>query len=331
MRILVTGGTGFIGQHLVEALQKRGEDFVCLVRKESNWQPLAKKGIKLIFADLKEREKLFSELKKIGRIDVVFHLASFLSDELIPYKIFYENNVLGTKNLADFFLDKKLKRFVYYGSIAGIGIREIKGLVNEKTPCKPDLPYGRSKLETEKLLLSYFKRYRFPVVILRPPTVYGPGEKRNFLTLCQAIKSGLFKVIGSGKNLMSFCYVENLIQPTIAAAKKKRIEGEVFLVADTRPVTMREMAETIAKIEKVKPPSIKIPIFLAKIIGLFFDILSKIFKRQMPLSLSRVKTMTSNFAYDTSKAKKILGYKPLTNWQDDVVKTIKWYQENGLL
>lgn len=331
MKILVTGGTGFIGSHLIEALRKKGEDFVCLVRKESNWQPLAKKGIKLVFADLKERKKVFSELEKIGKMDVVFHLASFLSDEPVPYRVFYENNVLGTKNLADFFLDKKLKRFIYYGSIAGIGIREIKGLVNEKTPCKPDLPYGRSKLETEKLLLSYFKRYRFPVVILRPPTVYGPGEKRNFLILCRTIKSGLFKIIGSGENRMSFCYVGNLIAPTLAAAKKKRVEGKVFLIADTRPVTMREMTETIAKAEKVKLSSIKIPIFLAKIIGLFFDILSKIFKRQMPLSLGRVKTMTANFAYDISKAKRILGYKPPRDWQADVAKTIKRYQENGLL
>jgi len=331
VKILVTGGTGFIGGHLVEAFLKKGEDFVCLVRKESNCQPLAKKGIKLAFADLKDRKKLFFELEKVGKIDVVLHLASFLSDEPVPYRLFYENNVLGTKNLADFFLDKKLKRFVYYGSIAGMGIRNVRGLVDESTPCKPDLPYGRSKLEAEKVLLSYFKKYQFPVVILRPPTVYGPGEKRNFLTFCQAIKSSLFKIIGSGENLMSFCYVGNLIQPTFAAAEKKKIEGEVFLVADSEPVTIRQMVETIAKIEKVKLSPIKIPMSLAKIVGFFFDILSKILKRQMSLSSGRVKTMTASFAYDISKAKKILEYKPSKNWQADVGRTIKWYQENGLL
>jgi len=130
---------------------------------------------------------------------------------------------------------------------------------------------------------------------------------------------------------MSFCYVGNLVQSTIAIAKKKGIEGEVFLVADAKPVSVRQMAETIAKIEKVKPSSIRIPVFLAKITGVFFDILSKIFKRQMALSLGRVKTMTANFAYDISKAKRVLSYRPSSNWQDDVARTIKWYQENGLL
>lgn len=177
MKTLVTGATGFIGSHLVKALVEQGKDVRCLVRKTSDTQYLNELGVELFYGDLLYKESLQEVAKNVN---IVYHLAGIVHSK--KSSDYYKINTNGTQNLVEVFLSEKIERFVYLSSIAAVGPNREHGiLLNEQSPCRPIDPYGRSKLGAEKLLMNFFKKYGFPIVIIRPPTVYGPSGRSQII------------------------------------------------------------------------------------------------------------------------------------------------------
>lgn len=329
MRLLVTGATGFIGSCLVERLSKYNHQIYCLIRKNSDKNKvgnLRKLGCKLLIGDLKEIQKI--DLPK--KIDWIFHCAALVDTaDVYPYEVLFRENVKATRDLADFYIGE-IKKFIFLSSMGAMGVRDQKGLVTERTSCRPITKYGKTKLESEKYLLKLYKEKKFPVVILRAPTVYGPGEHYNFLKLSRAIYKGRFYLIGDGRNKMSLCFVDNLVEAMILAAKSK-VTGEIFLIDDGQPKMLREVVREITKAENRKIPAYSIPYPLAYLSAIFFELMTKIAPFEPPLSRKRLITLTSNFAFDVSKAKKTLGYKPKVSFRKAIEETINSFKEEGLL
>ena len=173
MKVLVTGGTGFIGSKLVKELVKKGYQTKCLVRQASKTDLLRDMGVELVTGDITNKDSLNGIA---GDVDIVYHLAAIV-DHTNTTTLSQHNNVsiTGTKNLVDCFLGSSLKKFVYFSSNAAIGVRDADILLDETVPCNPTTHYGTAKLETEKLLLSCFNSSGFPVNIIRPP---GPIDKQ---------------------------------------------------------------------------------------------------------------------------------------------------------
>lgn len=330
MKVLVTGATGFIGSHLVERLIKDGHQVWCVVRPTSDKDKVKRLqvfGAKILVGDLKKIKKINLPTK----VDWVFHLAALVdTTDKFSYPTLYRENVKPSQDLAKFYLGK-IKRFVFLSSMAAIGIHHQSQLVTEKTACQPTSNYGRSKLEAENCLLKLNQEKGLPVVILRASTVYGPGEHYNFLKLAQAIFKKRFWLIGLGRNLMSFCYVDNVINAVILAAKSKKGVGEVFLIDDGRPYSLKEVALEIAKAEGIKLSSFSIPLPLAYLAGIGFEFLAKILPIEPPLTRGRVATLTVNFAFNITKAKKILGYQPRISFSEAVMRTVSSFKKEGLL
>ena len=177
MKTLVTGATGFIGTHLVKALVEQGRDVRCLVRKTGNTQHLNELGVELFYGDILNKDSL----KDIAKdINFVYHLAGEIYSK--RSRDFYRVNCDGTKNLVEVCLPENIDRFIFLSSIASVGPNREHGiLLNEQSPCRPIDPYGRSKLGAEKLLMNFFKKHGFPIVIVRPPTVYGPSGRSQII------------------------------------------------------------------------------------------------------------------------------------------------------
>jgi len=327
LKTLVTGATGFIGTHLVKALVEKGRDVRCLVRKTSNTTYLKKLGVELVYGDLLDRESLIDALKDI---DIIHHLAS----EVYSKKAsdFYRINVVGTKNLLEACTNKSIKKFIYLSSIAVNGVPNGKRiLINEKSPCYPFTPYGKSKLVAENLILSHFHNGGISVAIIRAPVVYGPGQPYILTKIFRNISKGKTTyVIGNGNNLRSLCYVDNLIQGMLLAECNTNSSNPVYVISDKKVYTFNEILEAIAEAAKVNIQKFYLPSFIADFGKYIFNILIKVFK-VYSLDLYSILTMNIDLGCDISKSEKELGYKPLINLEEGMKRTFNWYQVNWRL
>jgi nucleoside-diphosphate-sugar epimerase len=332
MRILVTGATGFMGSHLVDALAKKEHDVNVLVRKTSNTQyiqtHLKNDEIKLIYGDLGDLDSLKTATKDI---DVVYHTAAFVRTDIYDYKaekLLEKINVEGTRNLLEACLLNDVKKVVHFSSVAAIG--HAASFVDEKTPCNPMDPYGKSKLDNEKFAMGFYKKNGLPVTIIRPSTVYGPRDTNTRIKFFQNIKNGKIRIIGDGTNKMPFVYVDDIVNGGILAGENKNSTGEIYILSSKQSYPMEEIIKIIADELNVKQPS-RIPIWFAYVAGFASEIISKISKNPPILSGSKVKILTRDYSYDISKAKMELGYKPSVDLKEGISKTVRWYKTNGYL
>ena len=337
MKLLVTGATGFIGSYLVENLLSKGFDVFCLVRKSASKEKinaLMEKGAKICYGDITDKNSLRSIPKDI---DVVFHLAALIDRALPKYEPYYQVNVLGTKNLVERLLDSNIKKFIFTSSIAAVGlVKTENGLLDENVKCNPITFYGKSKYEAERLLFRYFTENKFPILIIRPPTIYGPGSKHAILDMARLIKRKSlrhepFVYINRGRAKTSLCYIENVIEALLLTIKCKRI-GEIFHVDDGRPYTTKEMVETIASVLGAELCFVSIPKRVARGFASLNEMLSEIFGLKI-ISITRkeVELFSTDLAFDITKARRYLGYEPKNNFKKFMEETIEWYKENHLL
>jgi len=214
-RIFVTGGTGFIGQHLVKALLKGKEQVFVLARSRERARNLEKIGAKIVLGNLNSINFLKKNLKNI---DVVYHLAA-LRGEWHNKKEFEKNNVLTTKNLLQASLGQ-VKHFIFSSSVSVLGYPE-KLPANENFPLKPETLYAKSKAAGEKYAHE-FSKMGLPITIVRPSVVYGPKDYSGMiLKLAKLIKKGSFPIIGGGKSKLHLIYIDDLITGLIKIKSKK--------------------------------------------------------------------------------------------------------------
>jgi nucleoside-diphosphate-sugar epimerase len=322
MKTLVTGATGFIGKHLVRALVAQGRDVRCLVRKTSNTDYLKDLGVEFFYGDIIDQDAL----KGINRdVNIIYHLAG---EVYSPKNRDYYTNINGTKNILEVCLNETIDKFIYFSSIAAVGPNSRTGeFLNETTPCKPITPYGVSKYKAEQFISNFSERIGLPSIIIKAPTVYGPGinpASRVFMFL-DRIDKGLFRIIGDGTNLISLCYIENLINGVLLAEKKKISGCTTYFIADHKPYAIREMAQKIAENLDVEIPNFFIPVWIAKIVGFIYPFLN-LKKTKAPISKYMIKEITHSWACDISKARQELGYNPMIEFNQGIKNTVIWYK-----
>ncbi|MFC1700110.1 NAD-dependent epimerase/dehydratase family protein [Patescibacteria group bacterium] len=333
--VLVTGGTGFIGSHLVERLLDQGRKVRVLALKRhidsisvENEEILRSKGAEIVYGDLFD----IKTLKRITKdVDTVFHLAGISRPMKILSKIYYDTNVSGTKNILETFKDTKLKRFVHVSTVSVLGLSPDGHPLKEDEFQYEDLKYAMSKREGEWIALNYHFKHRVPVVVIRPSLVYGPRCMVR-LVMFKFVKQGLFPLFNNGKAKMEFTYVDNVVDAILLAEKKKNIIGEVFNITDGQSYRIKKVLNTIAEELGVKKPSVNIPYWLGKNLGYISEFLSKIFGIYPPFSRTAADWMSKDVnVYDCSKARRVLGYSPKVSLREGVKRSIEWYKDKGVL
>ncbi len=323
----VTGATGFIGSHLTKSLLAGGWSVRALVRNPAKARDLAGQGVELFPGDLENPESLEGFFQGA---DSAFHCGAAIHAAGRDAKSYARINAEGTARIARAAAGTGLRKFIALSSIAAIGIRP-GGMIDENFPCQPAFEYGASKLQAEKELLSAHRESGLPVVILRPPTVYGAGERYNFLTLCRAIRNGPFLLIGDGANRIDFLAVSHLVEAMILAAEAGR-PGEIYLVADARPRPFLDTVNVLSTLLKGKPYSgLRLPKSAALLAAAPLEIVARFTNAGMPLSFGRIRTMTSDFCYDLSKIRRELHYDPADDFRERMAETVSWYRSEGLI
>lgn len=319
----MTGGTGFIGSHLAEALLDRGVQVRCLVRKGSDLKWLKGLPIELTFGDCRDRTSLREAVKDADR---VFHLAGIT--KAVKEKTYFEINASGTENLIRTCLENnpRLQKFIYVSSQAAAGPCRNGDKKRESDQCEPVSAYGQSKRMGEELALAH--AHEIPLVILRPTGVYGPRDK-DFYTLFKWVSKRI-KPCFSGK--VSLCYVQDVVQAILLAAESQTKSGEIFFLSDGTDYLMREVGDVFARTMGVSPLSIPIPKWLIFGIASLSDYLSLLSRRPSLISRGMAEQMVQkDWTCDITKAKTVLGFEPQYQLSQGARLTYQWYKNQKWL
>lgn len=246
MRFLVTGANGFVGKYLCAELLRQGQLVRAAVRSASSPIP----DIEVVTISAMDGETNWENA--LRDVDVVIHLAARVhvmreaaSD---PQAEFLKVNLHGTANLAQQAVAAGVKRFVYVSSIKvnGEQAAEAQPFAESDNP-NPQGPYALSKFQAEQALQRIAQETGLEVVIVRPPLVYGPGVKGNFISLLAAIERGIPLPLAGARNARSLIYIGNFVDALIMCAFHPAAAGQVYLVSDGEDISTAILVENIAK------------------------------------------------------------------------------------
>ena len=324
MRVLVTGGTGFLGSHLVERLlEEPGAEVYALVRNPSKLRWLeGLERVRLLPGDLLNLPALPAGL------GCVFHLAGLT--KTLKSNMYYTVNREGTANLLRA-LERQscAPRFVNLGSIAAGGPSAPRRPVSEGDPPRPVSPYGESKLMAEMEVLKY--KDRFPVVTLRAAAIYGPRDD-DFLEYFRWMKRGILPLVGPGQKSLSLLYVRDAVRAVLLAARPGVPSGEVFNIADSRIYSWEDIGRTVAGLLGKKLIRVRLPLWTAYLASAASEGIGRRCGGSSTLNLSRYKQIKADgWVVDVRKARQGLGFESRFSLEEGLGETIAWYLWKGLL
>lgn len=237
MKALVTGGTGFVGSHLIEALAQRGDEVTALVRSPKKAEWMARLGVRTEAGDLAARDALRRAAE--GQ-DVVYHVAGAVAapDETA----FLQANREGTRNVVEAAERAGGPRLVLVSSMAAGGPAARGRPRTGDEPSHPITMYGRSKLASEEVV----RASGLPWVILRPPTIYGPRDRDNLIKVFKLIRTGIAPVFGRGDQELSAVYAPDLAEALIAAGTSGAVTGRTYYANHPEIVTSGGLVRAIA-------------------------------------------------------------------------------------
>jgi nucleoside-diphosphate-sugar epimerase len=313
-RVLVTGATGFVGQHLVHALRASGPLRVrVLTRSRQRAQGVfgpQDASLDVWAGDLLDRPSLAGVC---DGVEVVFHVAGAgLSPGNMPRSAgdYHRINVEGTMALATEAARAGVARLVYVSSTGAMG-STTEPLITESTPCRPGSPYQRSKRAAEERLLERGRGSALNVVIVRPCLITGEGKRGGeLLRLFRLCRAGLFPVIGRALEAEKpLVWVEDVVQALTLAAVRGRA-GETYLIHSGTRYTLGEILRVAGELVGNSHPYRRIPLGLARAVARVTTPLARLLGRRPLLSPERLELFLADRQIDIRKAKEELGYEP---------------------
>lgn len=312
MKILITGGAGFIGSHLTEKLSKNNEVVVLdnldsyydVKIKKENIKIVESKSAKFILGDV-TNYNFMKRIIKENNIEIIFHEAArpgvrySIKDPLLPNKV----NVIGTLNILKLSLDSDVKKVINASSSSVYGKTEYLPF-DENHPNKPVSPYGVSKLAAEHYCRVFYEVYGLKTISLRYFTVYGP-RMRPDLAIPIFTKSILNNespvIFGDGEQTRDFTYIDDVVDANLKLVKTNRANGEILNIGSGRRVTINYMIDNLKNL-------------------LNSNIKSKYTKS--------IKGDARHTLANIDKAKELIGYDPQTSIEEGLEKFVIWYKKN---
>ena len=327
MKVLVTGGSGFLGSHVVEQLSSSGHAVRALVRETSDTAFLRTlPNVELADGAVDNKE---SVVRALDGVQAIVHVAGLVKAR--SPEEFMRVNAGGTETMLEAALGVQgLKRFVMVSSIAVAGPSDSEGrAVAHDSPPRPVTHYGRSKLAAERAALA--KKDQLPITIIRPPAIYGPRD-REILAFFKAIKVGVLPLLGSAQNKLSMTYGADCAAACIRAIDADVPSGSVFYVDDG---TVHTMAEMIMLAESALGRRAWLRIPLPKRVVLTAARASELYgratNRAVMLTRDKCNELFDQWVCDSAYTQKTLGWTPKVPFSEGVKRTVAWYREAGWL
>lgn len=315
-KVLVTGAAGFVGKATCQKLSTTGH----FVRKVIRGNCLNEgKDNDAVSLSINASTNWANSLKDI---DTVIHLAArvhVMNDaEDDPLKTFRDINTTGTIQLAKAAATAGVQRFIFLSSIKVNGDFTVDKPFNEVMLPDPQGPYAISKHEAELGLLKIAMESPMEIVIIRPPLVYGPGVKANFLRLLRMVVRGVPLPFGAISNKRSMIALDNLVDVLITCIDHPAAANEIFLVSDGSDLSTAELTQCIARQTKYAARLFFIPLSFIKCCAIVFgkeDIANR---------------LTQSLQIDSSKVKELLEWQPPVTVEQGVAKTVEWFLQKQI-
>ncbi|MFX1538267.1 MAG: NAD-dependent epimerase/dehydratase family protein [Promethearchaeota archaeon] len=335
MKILVTGATGTIGEHLVNSLLEQKDVKVRILARDPKKIPKTWKGkVETVIGDITNVDCISALVKNV---DTVYHLAAIpeISEKFSEEEYFKVNSEI-TIELALKCIEETVGKFVFFSSIEAVGGIEVavkeKKPLNEKYQPEPTTLYGASKLKAERELLDLYQKRDFPVSIVRPTVVYGPCMRGHFgpFKLIKALDKGFFMFVGSGKNPVSWTYVKNVVDGAILVANSKKSNGQIYTLSDDKPYPFKEIVTLVCKYLNRAVPKMHLSNAAAKILRVPVEFAYGVLDKDPPLSKRKLMYLAGTYVFDTSKIRDELGFSSKIGLEEGVRDTIRWYKDENL-
>jgi nucleoside-diphosphate-sugar epimerase len=335
-KVLVTGASGFIGYHLVNALTGAGYEVTCLVRPTSDVSALAPYNVSFVEGDVTRLDSLH---EPVSRVNTVFHLAAatVAFNEVMQSHV----NEGGTRNICEACAKAKgSPRLILVSSSGAVGPSPPDRPMKETDPPAPVSIYGRSKLAGEIVARQWAGKV--PITIVRPAIVFGEYEKDMF-RMFELVAHGWHLVPGMKTRHYSLIHAADLAKGLILAASKgenlpppedesKFPSQGIYFMADGWAPSWAEFGPMIAEALGRKALVVNIPGPIVWGVALVFEILNRIRREPSILNLDKAREgLSGDWVYSPAKAKNQLGFKPEATIQERIIQTGKWYQEHGWL
>jgi nucleoside-diphosphate-sugar epimerase len=327
MKVLVTGGSGFLGSHVAEQFSAAGHTVVALVRKSSNRKFLSTlPRVELAEGSVEDRASID---RAMAGVDAVIHSAGLVKARTEAE--FFSCNTEGTVNLLESALANapKLRRFVHISSLEACG----PSLDGRPVPLDQEQPvttYGRSKLAAEKAVLSH--KDKLPVAILRPAAIYGPRDV-EFLEAFRAARRRQYPVIGDGTMLGCYTYGPDCAKACLQAVLEDVPSGSVYFVDDGEPLSMaRAWGELVHEVLDTRPLfRLGVPFPLFRLASYGVEAYGKVRGKAVMLTREKVSMLRHDWICESEKTRSDLKWAPEVSFREGLERTAKWYTDNGWL
>lgn len=326
MRALVTGGNGFVGQHLVRALAARGDEVVTMDLAE--WSGGETPNVRSLRADLRDAAALE---RACEGIDMVFHAASRVQTRKTGADEVFDVNVGGTKKLLAACRKNAVPRFVYVSSASVVyGGQDIAGGDESLPyPARFHAPYAEAKARAEEEILRASDE-KLATCAIRPHIIFGPGDTRFFPAVLSRARSGRLKAyVGDPDKLSDFTYVDNLVDGLLTAgdalSHDSKLAGQAYFLTNREPLGFWELVGRLLDGLGHARPTWRVPYpiaFSAAAVRETLDAMRGIATSEESLTRFTIRYLTTNHYFSCAKAERDFGYKPHVGLDEGVARTI---------
>jgi len=325
MKILVTGGTGFLGRHLAQRLVKQGHEVTITGRNITIGQTLEQTGLKFQAAQLEDANRI---IPLCQNIDVVFHCGA-LSSPWGRYQDFYAANVIGTQNVIAGCQQYGVSRLIYVSTPSLYFDFQNRLNISEQAPlpAKPVNYYAKTKLQAEALIDQAF-RDCLPVITIRPRAIFGPYDNAIMPRILRASRGGRVPLINGGKAVVDLTYVDNVVDALLLCQNAPDIAlGKKYNITNGEPLAVKEILALVFKALELPYHPRRIPYPLAYTAAFLMEIWAH--HREPTLTRYSVGVLGKSQTLDISAAQRELGYQPRVSILEGIKRYAQWYKQSS--
>lgn len=326
--ILITGGTGFTGVHLVKALCETGATVRVIARASSNRSELEGLNIEWFTGDVFDEQTIE---QAIQNVTYIFHVAAAYREAKISDEVYWNVHVKSTQLLAKHALKQSnLKRFIHTSTIGVHGHIEHPP-ADEHYRFAPGDEYQNTKVEAEEWIKDFSNTNQLPLTVVRPAGIYGPGDRR-LLKVFKMAKLPVCPILGMNtKNLYHLIHVEDLVAFMVHASQQQSTLGEVYICGNNSDISFKDMVIIIAERLGKKAKFLRLPVTPFFVLGDICEAICKPLNIEPPIYRRRVAFFTKDRSFNTEKMRQQAGFECKYSNEQGIQLLCDWYRQQGWL